>query len=126
MRLSFVACLLASVVVDKVVARPTPEAILAALAKRQEEAADGEEIDAPEAELPEVEDPNENNNRMIGDLKQGATTPVGQSIQNILLRTESAEGTRSRYTPPGLLNSKKCKADTCKTPLSDCPSKTCC
>jgi hypothetical protein len=94
-------------------ARPTAEAIMQALAKRQEEAADGEQIDIQEPVNPELEDPNENNSRMIGDLKQGATTPVGQSIQNILLRTESAEGTNSRYIPSGLLGSKKCKADTC-------------
>lgn len=103
-------------------ARPTSDSIIEALARRheaaqlarrQEQAADGEEIDTQEPDVPELEDPNENNNRMIGDLVQGATTPVGESIRNILLRTESAEGTRSRYVAPGAVNSKKCKADTC-------------
>jgi hypothetical protein len=112
MRFPLLACLLATTAIEAM-ARPTAEAIMQALAKRQEVAADGEQIDTQEPAIPELEDPNENNSRMIGDLKQGATTPVGQSIQNILLRTESAEGTKSRYIPPGLLGSNKCKADTC-------------
>jgi hypothetical protein len=115
MRFSLIACLLATTAMEAA-ARPrgpTPEDIMAALAKRQDTAADGEQIDAPQPAVPDLEDPNENNNRMIGDLKQGVTTPVGQSIQNILLRTESAEGSNSRYLPPGLLGTKKCKADTC-------------
>ena len=112
MRFPLIACLLATTALESM-ARPTAEAIMEALAKRQEVAADGEQIDTQEPDLPELEDPNENNSRMIGDLKQGATTPVGQSIQNILLRTESAEGTKSRYIPSGLLGSNKCKADTC-------------
>lgn len=118
MRFPLITCLLAASAM-KAVARPrgpTPEDIMEALAKRQEASevgADGEEVDIEEPAVPELEDPNENNNRMIGDLKQGATTPVGQSIMNILLRTESAEGSNSRYTPPGTLTSAKCKADTC-------------
>jgi hypothetical protein len=111
MRFLLLACLLATNALESM-ARPTAEAIMQALAKRQEVAADGEQIDVQEPPTG-LEDPNEDNRRMIGDLKQGATTPVGQSIQNILLRTESAEGTKSRYIPPGLLGSKKCKADTC-------------
>jgi hypothetical protein len=78
MRFPLIACLLASTALETM-ARPTAEAIMQALAKRQEVAADGEQIDTQEPDLPELEDPNENNNRMIGDLKQGATTPVGQS-----------------------------------------------
>jgi hypothetical protein len=100
----------------KAVARPrgpTSEDIMEALAKRQQTAADGDQIDTSQSVLPDLEDPNEDNTRMIGDLKQGATTPVGQSIKNILLRTESAEGSNSRYTPPGLPGSARCKADTC-------------
>lgn len=115
MRFPLVVCLLASTAL-KAVARPTAHDILEALARRQElseVAADGEEIDIEEPDIPEIENEDEVNNRMIGDLKNGATTPVGQSIQNILLGTETAEGSNSRYTPPGLLNSAKCKADTC-------------
>lgn len=121
MRLSITACLLAVAAVQKAVARPTPEAILEALARRQVEAENGEEIDPMEPDVPELEEADEINNRMIGDLRQGATTPVGESIRNILLRTESAEGSNSRYTPPGGVNSAKCKADTCmwKPTLSD-------
>lgn len=51
---------------------------------------------------------------LIGDLRTvGPTTPVGQSISNILLGTESAESPYKLYVPPGLLGSKACKADTC-------------
>ncbi|KAF2716564.1 class II peroxidase [Polychaeton citri CBS 116435] len=64
------------------------------------------------ADAPDNDEPA--NNRMIGDLATvGATTPVGQSIQNILLRTESAESKFQLYVPPGLPGTKKCKADTC-------------
>ncbi|OCL03786.1 class II peroxidase [Glonium stellatum] len=49
---------------------------------------------------------------LIGDLKNGITTPVGQSIANILLRTESAQSSVAGYTPPRL-GSADCKADTC-------------
>lgn len=113
MRFSLIACLLATAVIETT-ARPTAESIMQALAKRQELAADGEQIDIQEPPIPGIpESPDENNSRMIGDLKQGATTPVGQSIKNILLRTESAEGTNSRYIPSGLLGSTRCKADTC-------------
>ena len=74
MRFALITCLLAASAM-KAVARPrgpTPEDIMEALARRQEPAetaADGEEIDIEEPDLgPELEDPNENNNRMIGDL----------------------------------------------------------
>lgn len=59
---------------------------------------------------------NDANPIMIGDLATvGAITPVGTSIKNILLGTESAErpSKNIEYIPPGLLASAKCKADTC-------------
>ena len=63
-------------------------------------------------------DPNpgeEPNPEMIGDLATvGATTAVGQSIQNILLGTEAAESGFAGYLPPGLLGTSRCKADTCE------------
>lgn len=115
MRFSLITCLLAANALEAVARprMPTAEDILDAMAKRQVTAADGEQADNMEADIPGLEDQNEDNTRMIGDLKNGATTPVGQSIMNILLRTESAEGSNSRYKPAGLLGSAKCKADTC-------------
>ncbi|KAF2199859.1 heme peroxidase [Delitschia confertaspora ATCC 74209] len=49
---------------------------------------------------------------LIGDLKEGITTPVGQIIANILLKTESAQSQVTGYLPP-LLGTDKCKKDTC-------------
>lgn len=62
------------------------------------------------------EDDGDANPTMIGDLATtGPTTPVGQSIYNILMGTESAERNTKKieYIPPGLPGSTKCKADTC-------------
>ncbi|OJD28926.1 ligninase h2 precursor [Diplodia corticola] len=51
--------------------------------------------------------------QMIGDLATvGPTTPVGNSIYNILTGAESGETQVSGYTPP-LFGTKACKADTC-------------
>jgi hypothetical protein len=59
--------------------------------------------------------PDEINSRMIGDLATvGPTTPVGQSVANILLGTESGETSERGYIPP-LLGSRRCKADKCKS-----------
>ncbi|KAL1635369.1 hypothetical protein SLS56_001793 [Neofusicoccum ribis] len=53
------------------------------------------------------------NPELIGDLATiGPVTPVGQSIYNILMRTESAETSASGYIPP-LIGTKACKQDTC-------------
>ncbi|KAF2473297.1 peroxidase [Lindgomyces ingoldianus] len=49
---------------------------------------------------------------LIGDLKNGIRTPVGQTIANILLKTESGQSSEAGYTPP-IIGSKKCKQDTC-------------
>lgn len=50
---------------------------------------------------------------MIGDLATtGPTTPVGQSIANIISATETGQQAWSLYVPP-LLGSKACQADTC-------------
>lgn len=55
----------------------------------------------------------DSNPEMIGDLATiGPVTPVGQSIYNILMGTESAETTQAGYIPP-LIGSKACKQDTC-------------
>ncbi|KAG8626188.1 hypothetical protein KVT40_006589 [Elsinoe batatas] len=54
------------------------------------------------------------NTRMPGDLKNGATTAVGQSIQNILLKKESGIS-KATYVPNILATpgSSLCKKDTC-------------
>jgi hypothetical protein len=49
---------------------------------------------------------------LIGDLKAGATTPVGQSIANILTGVESGQSAVAGYLPP-LLGTAACKKDTC-------------
>ena len=114
MRFSLVSLLAVALTTHTATAMPKPHDIMEALARRQVQAADGEQIDQQEPAVPALEDAGDKNERMIGDLRQGATTPVGQSIRNILLRTESAEGTNSRYSVPALLGTAKCKADTCK------------
>lgn len=55
----------------------------------------------------------DSNPEMIGDLATtGPTTPVGQSIYNILMGTESAETKQAGYIPP-LIGTNACKRDTC-------------
>lgn len=49
----------------------------------------------------------------LGDVKNGGTTPVGTSVYNILMGTESGESDVAGYKPPGIVGSKACKADTC-------------
>jgi hypothetical protein len=49
---------------------------------------------------------------LIGDLLNGATTPVGRSISNILIGSESAQSSVSAYLPP-ILGTPACKKDTC-------------
>ncbi|KAH6616336.1 heme peroxidase, partial [Boeremia exigua] len=49
---------------------------------------------------------------LIGDIKDGGSTPVGKSIARILLEQESGQSDET-YTIPGALASAKCKADTC-------------
>ena len=108
MRFLTAVCLVAASTSLQVVARPrgvSPEAIMEAYSKRAPQADANDDGDTPPT--------------LIGDLKTvGATTPVGQSINNILLGTESAESSYKLYVPPGLLGSKACKADTCSSYLS--------
>ncbi|XPS73442.1 Manganese peroxidase [Ascochyta lentis] len=72
-----------------------------------------------EVEDPETpEDPNEVEDPadvpvLIGDIKNGGTTPVGKAIANILLETESGQSNVGGYQIPGQLGTPKCKADTC-------------
>lgn len=54
------------------------------------------------------------NTRLIGDLVNGATTPVGNIILNILLGKEKAESKYNGYRAPGILKSKLCQADKCE------------
>lgn len=68
------------------------------------DAPDGE--DGPDGEVEDVP-------VLIGDIKDGGTTPVGKSIANILLTTESGQSSVGGYKIPGQLGTPKCKADTC-------------
>lgn len=51
---------------------------------------------------------------LIGDLRNGATTPVGFSIANILSGSEEAQTTAGGYAPPKL-GTDSCATDECKT-----------
>lgn len=65
---------------------------------------------------PEIVDPNDDGSAppvLIGDIKNGGTTPIGKTVARILLRQESGESNFGGYKAPGSLTSKQCKADTC-------------
>jgi hypothetical protein len=49
---------------------------------------------------------------LLGDLITGITTPIGQTIANILTGAESGQSAAAGYTPP-LLGTAACKKDTC-------------
>jgi hypothetical protein len=49
---------------------------------------------------------------LLGDLNTGITTPIGQTIANILTGVESGQSSTAGYTPP-LLGTAACKKDTC-------------
>lgn len=49
----------------------------------------------------------------LGDVKNGGTTPVGTNVYNILMGTEAGNSAVAGYTPPGIVGTKACKADTC-------------
>lgn len=94
------------------------EALVAARSPQWEDAVKQNDANGIEIEGPEEPDTENEpiNDRMIGDLVAGATTDVGRSIKNILLRTESAETDAIGYKPP-LLGAKACEADACKLSL---------
>ncbi|KAF2687481.1 class II peroxidase [Lentithecium fluviatile CBS 122367] len=50
---------------------------------------------------------------LIGDIKDGGKTAIGQAIARILLETDSGQSSEAGYKPPGALSSKQCAADTC-------------
>src|SRR5690242_8126922 len=50
---------------------------------------------------------------LIGDIKDGGRTPIGQAIARILLEQETGQSSEAGYKAPGTLGSAKCKADTC-------------
>jgi hypothetical protein len=50
---------------------------------------------------------------IFGDLQNGVTSAVGQSIYNILMRTESATSLDNSYTVPGRFGTAACAKDTC-------------
>lgn len=70
----------------------------------------------PEDDLPDTPDLNDDNSAppiLIGDIKNGGTTPIGKLIASILLETTSGQSLEAGYKAPGPVGSKKCKADTC-------------
>ncbi|KAF2712690.1 class II peroxidase [Pleomassaria siparia CBS 279.74] len=50
---------------------------------------------------------------LIGDIKDGGTTPIGKTVARILLETESGQSLEAGYQIPGPPNSTECKEDTC-------------
>lgn len=79
-------------------------------------ATDPNEVEDPnEAENPtEIKDPAEEVEApLIGDIKDGGSTPVGQAIARIITEQESGQSDVGGYKIPSQLGSAKCKADTC-------------
>jgi hypothetical protein len=82
------------------------------------EIADPNEAEDPnETEDPtEVEDPEneaEDIPILIGDIKDGGTSPIGKTIARIITELESGQSNVAGYQIPGQLGTPKCKADTC-------------
>lgn len=82
------------------------------------EAAGLSEVEDPN----EIEDPNEVEDPeneaedvpiLIGDIKDGGTTPVGKTIARIITELESGQSNVAGYQIPAHLGTPKCKADTC-------------
>lgn len=64
----------------------------------------------------EETDPNDDGSapgELIGDIKDGGTTPIGKTIARILLEQESGQSLEAGYKAPGPPGSVKCKKDTC-------------
>ncbi len=81
------------------------------------EVEDPNEVEEPEDEAEdenEVEEPEDEEDVpvLIGDIKDGGTTPVGKAIARIILEQETGQSNEA-YTIPGGLNTKMCKDDTC-------------
>lgn len=49
---------------------------------------------------------------LLGDLNKGITTPMGQTIANVLTGVESGQSGVAGYVPP-LIGTAACKKDTC-------------
>ncbi|KAJ8105192.1 hypothetical protein OPT61_g10327 [Boeremia exigua] len=78
------------------------------------EVEDPNEVEEPEDEN-EVEDPEDEAEDvpvLIGDIKDGGSTPVGQAIARIIQEQETGQSNEG-YVIPGGINTKLCKADTC-------------
>ena len=90
---------------------------------RQEPADPDDGDDDPNDDDPNDNDPGDNDPDddddgsvppvLIGDVKDGGTTIIGQTIARILLKKESGESLEAGYKAPGPPGSTKCKADTC-------------
>ena len=80
--------------------------------------ADPNEIADPKEseDTTEVEDPEneaEDIPILIGDIKDGGTTPIGKTIARIITELESGQSNVAGYQIPGQLGTPNCKADTC-------------
>lgn len=53
------------------------------------------------------------NQELIGDLKDGTTSPIGELIAGILQGRIDPHTDEAGYTPPGLFGSRACSADVC-------------
>ena len=53
------------------------------------------------------------NQELIGDLKTGTTSPIGELIAGILQGRIDPHTDEAGYTPPGVLGSRACSADVC-------------
>lgn len=97
--------------------RKLPKRSIERRVPQEQEEPDDEQVepdDNPE-DPPEPVDLNDDGSVLpvlIGDLKKGITTPVGQAVADILLQKVSGESLEGPYRPP-LIGTSKCKQDTC-------------
>lgn len=56
---------------------------------------------------------NDGSGVLLGDIKDGGSTPIGKRIARILMEQESAQSLDNKYTPPASLGQPACKRDTC-------------
>lgn len=96
MKLSTIATLV--VVLPSTLAYPGMKTLVSDIKKRIAQADGNADGDAP--------------SELLGDLNKGITTPIGQTIANVLTGVESGQSAVADYTPP-LLGTAACKKDTC-------------
>jgi len=87
-----------ALLVRSTVAYPGMKTLASDIKKRAAQAAGSTDGDAPDT--------------LLGDLNTAITTPVGQSVANILTGAESGQSSVAGYVPP-ILGTSACKKDTC-------------